>query len=88
MRQAPFFGWIHDLSQMDPTNVFNLFGLLPWDPAAYFAAAASGRLAADHGAHDVPAAADEPAAAGPGQAKLFQFMPMIFTFMMASSRPG
>ncbi len=32
MRQAPFFGWIHDLSAPDPTNIFNLFGLIPWDP--------------------------------------------------------
>ena len=30
MRQAPFFGWIHDLSAPDPTNFINLFGLLPW----------------------------------------------------------
>ncbi|HEX4366242.1 MAG TPA: membrane protein insertase YidC, partial [Rhodopila sp.] len=35
MRQAPFFGWIHDLSQVDPTNIFNLFGLLPFDPSVY-----------------------------------------------------
>ena len=34
MRQAPFFGWIHDLSAVDPTNIFNLFGLIPFDPAA------------------------------------------------------
>jgi YidC/Oxa1 family membrane protein insertase len=34
MRQAPFFGWIHDLSATDPTNVFNLFGLIPFDPDA------------------------------------------------------
>ncbi|HYA80434.1 MAG TPA: membrane protein insertase YidC, partial [Methylocystis sp.] len=32
MRQAPFFGWIKDLSAPDPTNVFNLFGLIPYDP--------------------------------------------------------
>ena len=32
MRQAPFFGWIHDLSAPDPTNIFTLFGLIPWDP--------------------------------------------------------
>src|ERR1700683_5381980 len=32
MRQAPFYGWIHDLSQIDPTNLFNLFGLIPFDP--------------------------------------------------------
>ena len=30
MRQAPFFGWIHDLSARDPSSVFTLFGLLPW----------------------------------------------------------
>jgi YidC/Oxa1 family membrane protein insertase len=32
MRQAPFFGWIHDLSAPDPTSIFNLFGLIPWNP--------------------------------------------------------
>src|SRR5215471_6128454 len=32
MRQAPFFGWVKDLSAPDPTNVFTLFGLIPWDP--------------------------------------------------------
>ena len=66
MRQAPFFGWIHDLSQVDPTNVFNLFGLIPFDPAAMSPLSASGRVAADHGLHDVPAAEDEPAAARSG----------------------
>jgi YidC/Oxa1 family membrane protein insertase len=34
MRHAPFFGWVKDLSAADPTNVFNLFGLLPYDPTA------------------------------------------------------
>ncbi|HVV62151.1 MAG TPA: membrane protein insertase YidC, partial [Pseudolabrys sp.] len=34
MRHAPFFGWIHDLSAPDPTNIFNLFGLIPFDPTA------------------------------------------------------
>ncbi len=32
MRHAPFFGWIRDLSAPDPTTIFNLFGLIPWDP--------------------------------------------------------
>lgn len=32
MRHAPFFGWIHDLSAPDPLTVFNLFGLIPWQP--------------------------------------------------------
>lgn len=35
MRQAPFIGWIHDLSAPDPTSIFNLFGLVPWDPPAF-----------------------------------------------------
>ena len=34
MRHAPFFGWIKDLSAPDPTSIFNLFGLIPWDPPA------------------------------------------------------
>lgn len=34
MRQAPFFGWIKDLSAPDPTTIWNLFGLIPWDPSA------------------------------------------------------
>ncbi len=36
MRHAPFFGWIQDLSAPDPTTVFNLFGLIPWDPPSLF----------------------------------------------------
>ncbi len=35
MRQAPFFGWIHDLSAPDPTSIFNLFGLIPWTPPEF-----------------------------------------------------
>ena len=35
MRQMPFYGWIHDLSERDPTSIFNLFGLVPWDPPSF-----------------------------------------------------
>ena len=35
MRHAPFFGWIKDLSAPDPTSLFNLFGLIPWDTPAF-----------------------------------------------------
>jgi YidC/Oxa1 family membrane protein insertase len=35
MRHAPFFGWIDDLSAPDPTNLFNAFGLIPWDPPVF-----------------------------------------------------
>ena len=35
MRHMPFYGWIHDLSYRDPTSLFNLFGLVPWDPPSF-----------------------------------------------------
>ena len=35
MRHQPFFGWIKDLSAADPTSIFNLFGLIPWDPPSF-----------------------------------------------------
>ena len=35
MRHMPFYGWIHDLSDRDPTSIFNLFGLIPWDPPSF-----------------------------------------------------
>ena len=66
MRQAPFFGWIHDLSAVDPTNIFNLFGLIPFNPATISPWFHLGPVAADHGRHDVPAAEAEPAAARSG----------------------
>ncbi len=68
MRHAPFFGWIHDLSAPDPTNVFTLFGLIPWDPTR----GADGRplpasrpVAADHGRDHVGADEAQPDAARP-----------------------
>ncbi len=65
MRHAPFFGWIKDLSAPDPTNIFTLFGLIPWDPTqlpmiGHFLRAR--HLAAHHGLLDVPADEDEPGA--------------------------
>ena len=56
MRHAPFYGWIKDLSAPDPTNLFNLFGLIPYDPTAdpgARAVPAHRHLAADHGRHHV-----------------------------------
>ena len=68
MRHAPFFGWIQDLSAPDPTHIFNLFGLLPYDPSSVPVIGrflAIGAVAADHGHHDVRADEAEPDAAGP-----------------------
>ena len=60
MRHAPFFGWIKDLSAPDPTSVFNLFGLIPWDPPH---CPDDRHLAADHGRDHVGADEAEPGAA-------------------------
>jgi len=88
MRQAPFFGWIHDLSQVDPTNVFNLFGLIPFDPAAYFPLLHLGLWPLIMGVTMFLQQKLNPPPPDPVQAKLFQFMPIIFTFMMAKFPAG
>jgi YidC/Oxa1 family membrane protein insertase len=88
MRQAPFFGWIKDLSAEDPTNLFNLFGLIPWDPALYFPALHIGLLPLIMGGTMYLQQRLNPAPADPAQARMFQFMPLIFTFMLARSPAG
>ena len=88
MRQAPFFGWIHDLSQVDPTNVFNLFGLIPVDPAAYVPLLHLGAWPLIMGCTMFLQQKMNPPPPDPVQARLFQFMPIIFTFMMAKFPAG
>jgi YidC/Oxa1 family membrane protein insertase len=88
MRQAPFFGWIHDLSQVDPTNVFNLFGLIPFDPAAYIPLLHLGLWPLIMGITMFLQQKMNPPPPDPVQARLFQFMPIIFTFMMAKFPAG
>ncbi len=88
MRHAPFFGWIHDLSAVDPTNVFNLFGLLPFDPAAYSHLLHLGVWPLIMGVTMFLQQKLNPPPPDPVQAKLFQFMPIIFTFMLSSFPAG
>jgi YidC/Oxa1 family membrane protein insertase len=88
MRQAPFFGWIHDLSVPDPTNIFNLFGLLPFDPTHYVSIAHLGAWPLIMGATMFFQQRLNPPPPDPVQAKLFQFMPLIFMFMLARFPAG
>ena len=88
MRHAPFFGWIHDLSAVDPTNVFNLFGLLPFDPAAYSHLLHLGAWPLIMGVTMFLQQKLNPPPPDPVQARLFQYMPIIFTFMLASFPAG
>jgi len=88
MRHAPFFGWIHDLSVVDPTNVFNLFGLIPIDPGQFSHLLHLGVWPLIMGVTMYLQQKLNPPPPDPVQAKIFQFMPIIFTFMMSSFPAG
>jgi len=88
MRQAPFFGWIHDLSMVDPTNVFNLFGLIPFDPSTISPWLHLGAWPLIMGVTMFLQQKLNPPPPDPMQARMFQFMPIIFTFMLASFPAG
>jgi YidC/Oxa1 family membrane protein insertase len=88
MRHAPFFGWIHDLSATDPTNIFTLFGLIPWDPTAIAPFLHLGAWPLIMGCTMVLQQRLNPPPPDPTQARLFQLMPIIFTFMLARFPAG
>jgi len=91
MRHAPFFGWIHDLSAQDPTNVFNLFGLIPLDPTLLPMVGHFLHLGAWPLIMGVTMWAQmklNPAPPDPTQQMIFNWMPLIFTFMLASFPAG
>ncbi len=91
MRQAPFFGWIKDLSSPDPTNVFTLFGLIPWDPThlpllGQFLAL--GVWPMIMGVSMFVQMKMNPEPADPVQKQMFTWMPLIFTFMLGAFPAG
>ena len=88
MRHAPFFGWIKDLSAVDPTNVFNAFGLIPFDPGQYSNLLHLGVWPLIMGVTMFVQQKLNPPPPDPVQARIFQFMPIIFTFMLASFPAG
>jgi len=88
MRHQPFFGWIKDLSAPDPTNLFNLFGLLPFDPAALSVFLHMPAWALIMGFTMWIQMKLNPTPPDPIQAKIFAWMPVIFTFMLASFPAG
>jgi YidC/Oxa1 family membrane protein insertase len=85
MRHAPFFGWIKDLSAPDPTTVFNLFGLIPWDPPALLMI---GIWPIIMGITMWVQMQLNPAPPDPVQQKIFAWMPVFFTFLLASFPAG
>src|SRR5262245_52136780 len=91
MRHAPFYGWIKDLSGPDPTNLFNLFGLIPFDPTVlpvfgHFLHIGAWPLIM--GVTMWFQMKLNPAPPDPTQKMIFDWMPVIFTFMLASFSAG
>jgi YidC/Oxa1 family membrane protein insertase len=91
MRHAPFFGWIKDLSSPDPTNIFNLFGLIPYDPTMVPVIGHFLHLGVWPLIMGVTMWAQmkmNPTPPDPTQKMIFAWMPVIFTFMLSSFSAG
>ena len=91
MRHAPFFGWIKDLAAPDPTNIFNLFGLIPWDPTLLRLVGPFLHMGAWPLIMGVTMWLQmklNPPPPDPTQQMIFEWMPVIFTFMLASFPAG
>ena len=91
MRHAPFYGWIKDLSAPDPTNLFNLFGLLPYDPTVIPVIGPFLHLGVWPIIMGITMFAQmklNPSPPDPTQKMIFDWMPLIFTFMLASFSAG
>lgn len=85
MRHAPFFGWIKDLSVPDPTSIFNLFGVIPWDPPSFLMIGVFPILMALTMYFQQRL---NPEPTDPVQAQVMRFLPLIFLFMFASFPSG
>lgn len=85
MRHAPFFGWISDLSAQDPTSVFNLFGLIPFDPPSFLLIGIWPILM---GITMYLQMKMNPAPTDEIQQQIFRWMPIIFTFVLATFPAG
>ncbi|MDA9972713.1 membrane protein insertase YidC [Candidatus Pelagibacter ubique] len=85
MRHMPFYGWIHDLSDRDPTSLFNVFGLLPWDPPSFLLIGAWPIIM---GITMWIQQKLNPTPPDPIQAKIFMFFPVFLTVILAPFPAG
>ncbi|MEM9469007.1 MAG: membrane protein insertase YidC [Pseudomonadota bacterium] len=85
MRHAPFFGWIQDLSAPDPTSVFNLFGLIPWQPPGFMMIGAWACLML---VTMIVQRQLSPPPPDKLQARMIAFMPWMMTFILAGFAAG
>ena len=85
MRQMPFYGWIQDLSERDPTSIFNLFGLLPYDVPSFLVI---GAWPVAMGVSMWVQQKLNPAPTDAMQAKIFMFFPLFLTVILAPFPSG
>ena len=85
MRHQPFFGWIKDLSERDPTSIFNLFGLIPWDPPSFLLIGVWPCLM---GISMWMQQKLNPTPPDPVQQKIFMFFPLFLTVILAPFPAG
>ncbi len=85
MRQMPFYGWIQDLSERDPTSIFNLFGLLPYDVPSFLVI---GAWPVAMGISMWVQQKLNPAPTDAMQAKIFMFFPLFLTVILAPFPSG
>ncbi len=85
MRHQPFYGWIKDLSERDPTSIFNLFGLIPWDPPSFLLIGVWPCLM---GLSMYFQQKLNPTPPDPIQAKIFAFFPLFLTVILAPFPSG
>jgi YidC/Oxa1 family membrane protein insertase len=88
MRHQPFFGWIHDLSAPDPLTIFTGFGLFTWQVPEFLHFFNIGIWPLLMGVTMFVQQKLNPAPTDPVQARVFQFLPIMFTFMMAPFSAG
>lgn len=85
MRHAPFFGWIQDLSEPDPTTIFNLFGVIDWTPPQQLMIGVWPCLML---ITMILQKSMNPPPQDPIQAKMFAFLPWFMTYIMAQFASG
>jgi len=85
MRHMPFYGWVKDLSDRDPTSLFNVFGLIPWDPPSFLLIGAWPIIM---GITMFIQQKLNPTPPDPIQAKIFMFFPIFLTVILAPFPAG
>ena len=88
IRQAPFIGWIEDLAEPDPTSIFNLFGILPYDVSFIPAIISLGFWPLMLGVSMYLQQKLNPAPTDPTQAMIFAYLPWVFMFMLGNFASG